>query len=166
MAKKDVMKDKKNNFGKELKSELKKVTWPSFKQLVNNTYAVVAIVLIVAAIVFVLDVCFENLNNFSVNKLKALVSSNTEDTVTDLESSTEETNENSDEENVESSIEEITESSTEENIEASVEENVETSAVEPSVNVETDATTTPTDAGVETTPSESEANIPEANPAQ
>ena len=49
MAKKDVMKDKKNNFGKELKSELKKVTWPSFKQLVNNTYAVVAIVLIIIA---------------------------------------------------------------------------------------------------------------------
>ena len=167
MAKKDEMKDiKKNNFGKELKSELKKVTWPSFKQLVNNTYAVIAIVLIVAVIVFVLDVCFENLSNFSVDKLKSLVSSNTEDTVTDLESSTEETNENSDEENVESSIEEITESSAEENIEAPVEENVETSDVEPSANVETDATTTPTDAGVETTPSESEANIPEANPAQ
>lgn len=82
MAKKDVIKDnKKNNFGKDLKSELKKVTWPSFKQLVNNTYAVVAIVLIVAVIVFVLDVCFENLNDFSVNKLKSIVSSNTEETV-------------------------------------------------------------------------------------
>lgn len=82
MAKKDVIKDnKKNNFGKDLQSELKKVTWPSFKQLVNNTYAVVAIVLIVAVIVFVLDVCFENLNDFSVNKLKSIVSSNTEETV-------------------------------------------------------------------------------------
>ena len=80
MAKKDVIKDnKKNNFGKELKSELKKVTWPSFKQLANNTYAVVAIVLIVAVIVFVLDVCFENLNKISVDKLKLIVSSDTEE---------------------------------------------------------------------------------------
>ena len=79
MAKKDEMKDiKKNNFGKELKSELKRVTWPSFKQLANNTYAVIAIVLIVAVIVFVLDVIFENLSNFSVDKLKSFVSSNTE----------------------------------------------------------------------------------------
>lgn len=94
MAKKDVIKDnKKNNFGKDLKSELKKVTWPSVKQLVNNTYAVVAIVLIVAVIVFILDVCFENLNKFSVDKLKSIVSTNTEETV---ENGTEENVENSD----------------------------------------------------------------------
>ena len=159
MAKKDVMKDKKNNFGKELKSELKKVTWPSFKQLVNNTYAVVAIVLIVAAIVFVLDVCFENLNNFSVNKLKALVSSNTEDTVNDSENPSEETNEGS-EENV----------STEENVDANVEENAEATPVE---NVEGtgDATATEETATVEAPATETEAqpqetNIPEANTAQ
>jgi len=159
MAKKDVMKDKKNNFGKELKSELKKVTWPSFKQLVNNTYAVVAIVLIVAAIVFVLDVCFENLNNFSVNKLKALVSSNTEDTVNDSENPSEETNEGS-EENV----------STEENVDANVEENAEATHVE---NVEgtEDATATEETATVEVPATETEAqpqetNIPEANTAQ
>lgn len=79
MAKKDVNKDKKkNNFFKELKSELKKVTWPTFKKLVNNTSAVIVIVLIVSAIVFVLDVCFENLNNFGVGKIKELVSTNTE----------------------------------------------------------------------------------------
>lgn len=79
MAKKDMEKEKKNkNFGKELKSELKKVSWPTFKQLVNNTIAVITIVLIVSAIVFVLDVCFESLNDFGIGRLKALVSSNAE----------------------------------------------------------------------------------------
>lgn len=76
MAKKDINKDKKNkNFSKELKSELKKVSWPTLKELVNSTSAVVAIVLIVAVIVFVLDVCFENLNDLGVGKIKSLVSS-------------------------------------------------------------------------------------------
>lgn len=79
MAKKDVNKEKnKNNFFKELKSELKKVTWPTFKKLVNNTSAVIAIVLIVCAIVFVLDVCFENLNGLGIERLKKMVSSDTE----------------------------------------------------------------------------------------
>ena len=45
MAKKDMNKEKnKNNFFKELKSELKKVTWPTLKKLVNNTSAVISIV--------------------------------------------------------------------------------------------------------------------------
>ncbi len=79
MAKKDMNKEKnKNNFFKELKSELKKVTWPTLKKLVNNTSAVISIVLIVCAIVFVLDVCFENLNRFGIEKLKTFVASDTE----------------------------------------------------------------------------------------
>lgn len=81
MAKKELNKEKNKNFGKELKSELKKVSWPTFKQLVNNTTAVITIVLIVSAIVFVLDVCFESLNDFGIGKLKALVSSNAEEEV-------------------------------------------------------------------------------------
>lgn len=82
MAKKEINKETKTkNFGKELKSELKKVSWPTFKQLINNTTAVITIVLIVSAIVFVLDVCFESLNDFGIGKLKALVSSNAEQEV-------------------------------------------------------------------------------------
>lgn len=77
MAKKDVNSEKKNNFSKELKSEMKKVTWPTFKELVNSTSAVISIVIIVAVIVFILDVCFENLNEFGVEKLKAFVSDET-----------------------------------------------------------------------------------------
>ena len=63
------------NFSKEFKAELKRVSWPTFKQLVNNTLAVIAIVLIISVIVFVLDVVFENLNKFGVEKLKAIVTS-------------------------------------------------------------------------------------------
>ena len=68
-------KEKKGNFVKEFKAELKRVSWPTVKQLVNNTTAVVVIVLLTAIIVFVLDVIFENLNNYGVEKLKALVTS-------------------------------------------------------------------------------------------
>ena len=87
MAKEKNSKESKNkkennsNFFKEFKAELKRVSWPTFKQLVNNTAIVIAIVLIVAVIVFVLDVIFENLNNFGVERLKALVTSSSSETV-------------------------------------------------------------------------------------
>lgn len=40
---------------REMKSEMKKVVWPSGKQLVNNTLIVLAAVLIVGIIVCVFD---------------------------------------------------------------------------------------------------------------
>ena len=49
----------KKHFFKDFKAELKKVIWPSPKQLVNNTVAVVTIVLITAVIVVVLDGIFK-----------------------------------------------------------------------------------------------------------
>lgn len=73
-------KDKKS-FAKDFKAELKKVSWPTPKQLVNNTTAVIVIVLITVAIVFVLDVMFETLNNYGVEKLKAIVTSSASETV-------------------------------------------------------------------------------------
>ncbi len=97
MAKKEINKETKTkNFGKELKSELKKVSWPTFKQLINNTTAVITIVLIVSAIVFVLDVCFESLNDFGIGKLKALVSSNVEETPNNVEDEKADVPENAD----------------------------------------------------------------------
>ena len=70
-----MAKDAKNNkdvknkkhFFKDFKAELKKVIWPTPKQIVNNTVAVVTIVLITAAIVFVLDI----LNEQGINRLKS-----------------------------------------------------------------------------------------------
>ena len=62
---------KKRHFFKDFKVELKRVVWPTFKQVVNNTKAVIAIVLIIAAIVFALDVVFDLFNEYGINKLKS-----------------------------------------------------------------------------------------------
>lgn len=63
----------KKHFFKDFKAELKKVIWPTPKQLVNGTVAVITIVLIVAVIVFVLDLTFDLFNKYGVNKLKEAV---------------------------------------------------------------------------------------------
>ena len=63
----------KKSFFKDFKAELKKVIWPTPKQLVNNTVAVVVIVIITAAIVFVLDLAFELFDKYGINKLKSNV---------------------------------------------------------------------------------------------
>ena len=61
----------KKHFWKDFKAELKKVIWPSPKQLSSKTFAVIVIVLITAAIVFVLDLAFDLINEKGINKLKA-----------------------------------------------------------------------------------------------
>ena len=69
------------NFMKEFKAELKRVIWLTPKQLLNNTVAVITVVLITAAIVFVLDFVFESMNTYGIDKLKQIVdTTNTEDT--------------------------------------------------------------------------------------
>ena len=110
--KKEISKNKKS-YWKDFKAELKKVVWPSPKQLVNNTIAVVTIVLITAAIVFVLDLTFETLNKYGVEKVKQVIensqtveeNTSVENTVTDdntaVDNTTSEGNvENSTENNV------------------------------------------------------------------
>ena len=76
MAKKEE-KNKENkvkkHFFKDFKAELKKVIWPTPKQLVNNTVAVVTIVLITAVIVFVLDTVFKAMNDHGITKLQSYV---------------------------------------------------------------------------------------------
>ena len=84
-TKKDAAKKDNKSFFKEFKAELKRVSWPTPKQLVNNTIAVISIVLIVCVIVFVLDVIFESLNTYGVEKLKAIVTSSSSETVEDHE---------------------------------------------------------------------------------
>lgn len=80
---KNEKKIKKENkhFFKDFKAELKKVIWPTSKQLVNNTIVVITIVLITAAIVFVLDFVFASLNTYGIDKIKAKVESNKESIV-------------------------------------------------------------------------------------
>lgn len=68
--------DKKNKkFWKGYKSELKKVKWPTPKELFNSTVAVIAIVVIVAVIVIVLDLAFEGLNKLEVKGIEGLQNS-------------------------------------------------------------------------------------------
>lgn len=101
VTKKENSKENKNkkSFFKGLKVELKKVVWPTPKQLLNNTVAVITIVLITAAIVFVLDFVFESMNKHGIDKIKTVIdntstSENTsvsEDTTTEENTTNEET---------------------------------------------------------------------------
>ena len=67
----------KKHFFKDFKAELKKVIWPTPKQIVNNTIAVITIVIITAAIVFVLDLVFDMINEKGINRLKENIRSKT-----------------------------------------------------------------------------------------
>ena len=109
MPKKEVKNNKKENsknkksFFKDFKAELKRVVWPTPKQLVNNTVAVITIVLITAAIVFILDLAFESLNKDGVDKVKEAITQinerETNNTATDT-NTTSENNETSVDENI------------------------------------------------------------------
>ena len=72
--KKDVK--NKGHFWKDFRAELKKVTWSTPKQLLNNTVAVIVIVLVTALIVFALDLGFEAISKRGINKLQTVLQSN------------------------------------------------------------------------------------------
>ena len=101
MAKKENKNDSKvkKHFFKDFKAELKKVIWPTPKQLINNTVAVVTIVLITAAIVFALDVVFDLGNKYGISNLQSLVNEkfNSEEENTETETETDTTEDNSEE---------------------------------------------------------------------
>ncbi len=106
MAKKEAKKENNKNkksFFKDFKAELKRVSWPTPKQLINNTTAVITIVIITAAIVFVLDLVFETLNRSGIDKIKEVVVNNTStqqvtnETTTDNETTVDVNNTTSDE---------------------------------------------------------------------
>ncbi len=131
MAKEPVKKSEKKeskNFFKEFRAELKRVSWPTLKQLVNNTAIVIGIVVLVAVIVFVLDVIFKNLNDFGVGGLKAIVTSSSSETAEESTDATDsETAEQTDETSEELVVEPTEEGSetaeTNEATQDSVEEN-------------------------------------------
>ena len=107
MAKKEKKETKqKSSYFKEMKAELKKVVWPTPKELFDNTVAVIAFVLIIAIIVFVSDICFDSLNKYGITKLQEKIKTsiqsteNTENTENQEESKSEENTESS-ENNVE-----------------------------------------------------------------
>ena len=46
-------------FFKEVKSEMKKVVWPTKKQIINNTLIVFAAVAVIGVFIWVLDLIFQ-----------------------------------------------------------------------------------------------------------
>ncbi len=56
-------------FFRETKAELKKVTWPSKNQLINNTLIILAFIVITGIILAVCDVVFGWLIDFVTNLL-------------------------------------------------------------------------------------------------
>ena len=116
MAKKEAKTKKENSknkksFFKDFKAELKKVSWLTPKQLLNNTTAVITIVFITVAIVFVLDIAFETLNKHGVDKIKEVIVTNN----TTSENATTENTENGETNTEGETTESNTDVSTEEN---------------------------------------------------
>ncbi len=108
-SKKDVK--NKRHFWKDFKAELKKVVWPTPKQLVNSTVAVITIVLVTALIVFVLDLGFEAAKTHGIDKLQSSLQSKNSNTVENTTS--ESTDEASSENNAVEENAEETENTTE-----------------------------------------------------
>ena len=106
-------KKEKKHFFKDLKAELKKVIWPTPKQLVNNTIAVITIVLITAVIVFALDFVFETANTYGVDALKSAIESNKSENVVEDGNAVENT-EGSEDANVEATTETTEQNTTDE----------------------------------------------------
>ena len=128
MAKKDKKEIKNNkdktSFMKSFKAELKKVNWPTPKQLFNNTVAVLTIVLITAIIVFILDITFESANKYGIDKIKQVVSNSSSNENTDSE---ETENNGEDESGNEIQEDGTAKNETDENTNASSEEETNTS---------------------------------------
>lgn len=128
MAKKEKKEAKqRNNYFKEMKAELKKVVWPTPKELVNNTIAVIAFVLIIAIIVFVIDFCFDGLNKYGITRLQEKVqfsfqstddSNNVSENQNETSENTENNNENSENNSIEENLENISTETTENNTES------------------------------------------------
>ena len=63
--KKVIATEKKENrivkYFKGVKSEFKKITWPTLKQITNNTGTVLVAVVIVGVFIFILDWAFGNI---------------------------------------------------------------------------------------------------------
>ena len=133
MAKKEQKETTKNkkSFFKGFKAELKKVSWPTPKQLVNNT------VLLTAVIVFVLDIVFETINSQGINRLKQMVSNSVEENTTSEENTADDTSE--EEETTEE--ENAADDTSEEGETTESTENVEVEATNPEANTNTEDTT-------------------------
>lgn len=58
-----------NKWFRELVSEGKKVVWPTWKQVVNNTLVVIVCILVVGIFVWALDIAFATIRDLLVSVL-------------------------------------------------------------------------------------------------
>ena len=83
----------KKRWFKSFKGELKKIVWPTGKELFDNTAVVIAMVIIVSLLIFVLDLALESLTGLEAKQLNSVKSqisaSNTENTASNDTNSTE-----------------------------------------------------------------------------
>lgn len=100
------VKNKKDNrhFLKDFKAELKKVIWPTPKQVLNSTTAVITIVLFTAIVVFALDVAFEKLNTHGIDQLRSIVKTSESNNVVENTIDNEEDNAENNINNVENNV--------------------------------------------------------------
>lgn len=73
----------KNRFGKEFKAEIKKIVWPSRKELFANSVVVIGSVLIVSVIIFLLDLGFNELTNLEIKAISGNKDNTTVENVVD-----------------------------------------------------------------------------------
>ncbi len=78
-------KKQKGHYFKDMKAELKKVIWPTPKQTVNNTIAVIVFTLVIAIIVFVLDLCFDSITKYGITPLQEKIQSSYNSTKNETE---------------------------------------------------------------------------------
>ena len=114
------IKENKTGYFKAMKSELKKVTWPTPKELFNNTVAVLVFVIIIALIVFVFVFCFDKINKNGVTKLQEKVQSSysTKTDADENDENSESSDETNNSEEAEGSSTELENESTSENKES------------------------------------------------
>ena len=103
-TKKSKKEDKiKKHFFKDFKAELKRVVWPTPKQLLNSTVAVITIVLVIGVLVFLLDMGFELLNKQNAKLQNNLQSKYTNSSVENNTTSEEHDHDHADDASSESS---------------------------------------------------------------
>ncbi len=106
MANETKKNKEKKHFFKDFKAELKKVIWPTPKQIVNNTIAVITIVIVTAIIVLVLDLAFEALNIYGINKLRDIVPAEENTSITENVGNSSEENSTAEEQTEQNVVEE------------------------------------------------------------
>ena len=94
--KENKVKNENKHFIKDVKAELKRVVWPTSKQMVNNVTAVITIVIVTAAIAFCLDFVFESMNRYGINKIKENVQAKSNQVQVEDNSANDTTAENND----------------------------------------------------------------------